>query len=74
MSPDRIIGSEMAGSPCGKGPNTGTPALVDRLSNTTIRVAPTTASKTPGKRFQRFNRRIADSVPTPSADETQFER
>ena len=67
-----IHGSANDGRPCGSGPSTFTPALSSRPSTPTATVAPTTAIRRPGIRFQGLSSRIAASVPAPTANAVQL--
>src|SRR6516162_2476229 len=60
------------GNPGGRGPRTDTPARVARSSAATITVAPTTATRMPGKRGQRLRSSMRASVLAPIESVTRF--
>ena len=67
-----IHGSTNEGKPCGSEPSTFTPAVCSRPNAPTTIVAPTTAINRPGIRLKGFSRRIATSVPAPTANAIQL--
>ncbi|MCY1364240.1 hypothetical protein D9M69_510360 [compost metagenome] len=67
-----IQGTTNDGRPWGSEPRTLTPAPPPRSSRPTARVAATTAIRMPGRRGKRLSRRIATSVPPPTAKVVQL--
>ena len=60
-------GMRGAGSPCGNGPRTETPARAARSSTATAMVAAATAISMPGRRGHRFSTRISTRALPPIA-------